>query len=118
MKTKHTPGPWIVKVHDKGTYFTEVEVWHENYGRLAIMPDNTSIWNSDKNEEAAKDALEQTIYNAHLMAAAPELLDALEYAHTILKGLADGGWYPTKMLVENGGQGFEPIVNAIKKATE
>ncbi|KKL79382.1 hypothetical protein LCGC14_2015350, partial [marine sediment metagenome] len=38
---------------------------------------NTSIWNSEKNEEAAKEALDQTIANAKVMVAGPELFDAL-----------------------------------------
>ncbi len=77
MKTKHTRGPWEIKIHDKGIYFTEVEVWHKNYSLLARMPDITSIWNSDKNEVVAKIQLELTIANAKVMAAGPELLDAL-----------------------------------------
>ena len=74
MKTKHTPGPWEVRIHDKGLYFSEVEIWNENYGLIARMSDNTSIWNFDKNEKAAKEALDKTIADANIMAAAPDLL--------------------------------------------
>lgn len=79
MKTKRTPGPWEVKVHDKGPYFTEVEVWHENYGLIARMPDNTSIWNSEKKEDVALEILATTKANAKIMATAPEMLERLEY---------------------------------------
>ena len=77
MKTKHTPIPWEVRIHDKGPYFSEVEIWHENYGLLARMPDNSSIWYSDKNEEVAQEALDRNIANATIMAATLELLEAL-----------------------------------------
>lgn len=78
MKTKHTPRPWEVRVHDKGPYFSEVEIWHENYGLIARMPDNSSIWYSDKNEEVAQEALDRNIANATIMAATLELLEALQ----------------------------------------
>ena len=85
MKTKHTPGPWEIKVHDKGPYFSEVEIWHENYGLLAHMPDNSSIWNSEKKEAVALEALNKNIANATLMAAAPELLEALEAVYALIE---------------------------------
>jgi len=106
MKTKHTPGPWEIKIHDKGPYFTEVEVWHQNYGRIAIMPDNTSIWNSDKNEAAAKAALSETIANAKLIAAAPELLEACRIA------LRCSGLLDPRFQVH-----YKVVKDAIKKAT-
>ena len=95
MKAKHTPGPWEVRIHDKGPYFTEVEIWHQNYGLLTRMPDNTSIWNSDKNEVAAKEALEQTIANATLMAVAPEMLGVCQLvleSHTDGPYITAGKW--------------------------
>ena len=105
MKTKHTPKPWEIKIHDKGPYFTEVEVWHQNYGRLAIMQDNTSIWNSEKNEEVAKEALDQTIANAKVMVAGPELFGACKM---VLEELYFGGdWKNAKKI----------LGEAIQKAT-
>lgn len=84
MTAKHTPLPWEVRIHDKGPYFTKVEIWHQNYGCLAIMSDNTSIWNSDKNETIALEALNQTIANAKVMVAGPELLKALEVIRDLI----------------------------------
>ena len=56
--------------------------------------------------------------NAKLMAAAPELLSACQWAVDQLKRLADEGKYPEFMLSENGGQGMMPLILAIKNATE
>ena len=108
MKTKFTRGPWEVRIHDKGIYFTEVEVWHQNYGRLAIMPDITSIWNSDKNEAVAKIQLELTIANATVMAAAPEMLNALIGTTQALELFADG---------QNVSSEIAEAKEVIKKAT-
>ncbi len=102
---KHTPGPWEIRIHNKGSYFTEVEVWHQNYGRLAIMQDNTSIWNSEKKEDVAKEALDQAIANAQLIAAAPDMLAACQM---VLEELCFGGdWENAKKI----------LGKAIKKAT-
>ena len=89
MKTKHTPGPWVSKVHNKGPYFSEVEVWHENYGLLARMSDNSSIWNSEKKEDVAIDALNQNKANAVLMAASPDMLAELINQRQRLKEMLD-----------------------------
>lgn len=102
MKTKYTPKGWHVKVHDKGPYFSEVEIWHENYGLLARMPDNSSIWNSEKKEDVALEALNQNITNAKLIAAAPELLEACEKAfiHLDVAGIEKGLQYDLKAAIE------------------
>ena len=78
MKTKHTPGPYEVRIHDKGPYFTEVEIWHQNYGLIARMPDHTSMWYSEKDEAVAIKALDKIIATAHVLAASTEMLEALQ----------------------------------------
>ena len=57
--TKHTPGPWQI-------------VSHSTAGQVAIATQGPmpSVYCIGKDKEA----------NAHLIAAAPELLDALEHA--------------------------------------
>lgn len=63
MTAQHTPGPWL----NKGSGLVEnQDVLIEIYGG---------------NREA----------NAHLIAAAPELLKALEHAHALITALKDGG---------------------------
>lgn len=106
MKAKHIPGPYEVRVHDRGPYFSEVEIWHQNYGLIARMPDNTSIWNSDKNEEAALEALNRTVATATIIAAAPELLEACRVA------LKCSGLLDPRFQVH-----FKTVKEAIKKAT-
>jgi len=70
--TKHTPGPWRC----------EVEKWEEvwsvredvaNYGFVAVLKGG-GHWVDKVQLEA----------NAHLIAAAPELLEALERTHEVL----------------------------------
>ncbi len=111
---KHTPGPWEIKIHDEGSYFTEVEVWHQNYGRLAIMQDNTSIWNSEKKEDVAKEALDQTIANANLMVAAPIMFDALR---AVKNTLLDAMKIDSTRNVHSPVALLDLVQNAIKKAT-
>ncbi len=60
---------------------------------------------------------EQYKANAKLCAAAPELLKACEWAIKQFEILADKGLYPEHMLHNNGGVGYMPIIEAIKKAT-
>lgn len=105
MKAKHTPGPWESRVHDKGPYFSEVEIWHENYGLIARMPDNTSIWNSEKKEDVALEILATTKANAKVMAASTELLEACQAVMSCERGV----YLPAEVVVKLG--------NAIKKAT-
>jgi hypothetical protein len=80
MSAKHTPGPW-----DSSTY--EVEA---NDGTLIC---NMSGW---KSPEASK-------ANARLIAAAPELLEALKNIYDLLE---DGHWQETKRRI------FELIAKA------
>ena len=54
---------------------------------MAIMPDNTSIWNSEKKEDVALEILGTTKANAKLIAAGPELLSACNFA---LQGIIHG----------------------------
>ena len=48
---------------------------------------------------------------------ADELLEACKWAKDQFKKLADQGKYPDFVLIENGGDGLMPLVNAIKTAT-
>ncbi len=74
MRPKHTPGPWVIngdEIHDRKMHRDEHGAWiGDRPNRIVtidyIMPEETA------------DA------NAALIAAAPELLEALEWAVTAL----------------------------------
>lgn len=61
MTTKHTPGPWHYAECQMGTPFVDTESVGDLFA--AALP------------------LDEQIANAHLIAAAPDLLEALEAAH-------------------------------------
>lgn len=121
---KHTPGPWKVRKVPAGNWFIEAELKHNKgevmsqifvvpkvpYLRSAALKKGIvtvemaySSWYqfemSDWNEEAWEG-------NAHLMAAAPDLLVACEKMESFINNLPDGGDYE---LVEEAQQ-------AIRKA--
>jgi len=55
-------------------------------------------------------------YNANLIAAAPELYDALEYARSLIMESLETGLSPKGIFAVNGGKGLAPIDNALAKA--
>ena len=71
-QSAHTPGPWHIRSHgsEKGAYipiYNEEGLWiAEAMGRSGLLESRVG---PDKNEEIA--------FNAALIAAAPDLLDAL-----------------------------------------
>ena len=88
METKHTPGPWAY--HNTPTPFIHVAA-----GGLPICQIYTST--------AHGQSMGEQFANAHLIAAAPELLEALQFVMT-----ASG---------EQLGTAFEQAQAAIAKAT-
>lgn len=72
MKPKHTPGPWKVEQHGNKEFptCTEFEIWNQNTHVTTI-------------HEHVED-IRIDIANANLIAAAPELLEALEMARAIV----------------------------------
>ena len=101
MKTneKHTRGAWRVA----------------NRNRKAIVSDTNDglVLTIGYAEMSNHINEEEVVGNARLMAAAPELLLACEWALEQFEILANAGKYPEHMLRQNGGQGFIPLVNAI-----
>jgi len=95
MKTKHTPGTW--HAHDG-------QIYPEETGKtLALIPH----FDAENKEQEA---------NALLIAAAPEMAEALLKAYNCFKRLASEGNYPSFMLAENGGDGFKFMGDALLKA--
>jgi len=68
-QSKHTPGPWHLKILI-GDTFVAADESPENGGDIICNPP----------ESCAKSSLAYWKANAHLIAAAPELLEALQYA--------------------------------------
>ena len=66
MHTKHTPGPWHVDPSEQNTHLTSVFHGEENRGYLP-RPWNVAICTGP-----------QSLANARLIAAAPDMLAALE----------------------------------------
>lgn len=56
MTTKHTPGPWHLSA-------AKDCIWHQDHGRICTPPNHAQVWNWEQ--------------NARLIAAAPDLLEAL-----------------------------------------
>jgi hypothetical protein len=102
--TNHTPGPWGISYDDlsiddsqmKAVWLTCEDYTYANIGQLYIRAD-------EKEEDTA---------NANLIAAAPELLEALEYA--VSKYGKEGG--PWNVPGDAGGW-LDRSRKAIAKAT-
>lgn len=68
-RAQHTPGPWFL--HSDGT----IRVQQERPGAYAEPLCYASPWREESYQ--GDDATDETMANGRLMAAAPELLDAL-----------------------------------------
>lgn len=96
METKYTKGPWVVEKSDHigavnvsfGFFNGYIEIWYHH---------------------GAKGTIDEAHANARLIAAAPELLEALVNARTSM--LKSGINYDNAEI-------YNKINNAIKKATE
>ena len=71
MSNKHTPGPWFAEDLIEGTDQEFIGVSSDNVNNIA------DVWAIDTTQE-------QCQANARLIAAAPELLEALRSAHHML----------------------------------
>lgn len=94
METKHTPGPWKAVKLDEYTVVIKTD---RNHTHECIHIADAHIMSGN-------------LANAKLIAAAPELLDALQMAQRLLK-LKIGDLY-------NKWPEYNVIESAIKKATE
>ena len=73
-QTQHTPGPWTCRIDDEGFNVFQDAPKHPGNGDHIMC-----IAGNDESEA-----------NARLIAAAPELLEALKSMHGILKVAAEG----------------------------
>ena len=68
MSTQHTPGPWWVSA-------AKDCVWHADHGRICTPPNHAQVWNWEP--------------NARLIAAAPDMYEALKTAPLTLHTFRD-----------------------------
>jgi len=70
MTTKHTPGPWFIRVQDTGFLIDSPKTQEQPHGRVATVAQYSYEWAGPMRAEA--------LANARLIVAAPDLLSALE----------------------------------------
>lgn len=98
MKSKHTPGPWSIDYEDWGKpNYRQIDA--PTHGALAEV-----VWRMEGDCRENKNSPEREA-NAHLIAAAPELLEALEalepYLDSLLCYASTMGEYEPNKLVFN-----------------
>jgi hypothetical protein len=85
MNTKHTPGPWTAKeLHANYSGFVVLAENRPRKGYMARVDDKSGVFS-----EA----------DARLIAAAPELLDALKHCRDIFQNLGHG--YSVEKTIDN-----------------
>jgi hypothetical protein len=112
-ETKHTHGPWVViesAVIETGVMALNIVSKKDAESAYGVKNLICSVSTLDL-------VTEQDEANAKLVACAPDLLEACNWALQQFKRLSEEGKYPEHLLAENGGNGFMPLVTAIKKAT-
>lgn len=92
MKTKHTPGPWAFREGSEPHY-------------------QALVYNEENGEDVAITYHDDGATNAKLIAAAPELLEAAEWALTELRE-------PEHSTADTIHETIQKLQQAIKKATE
>jgi hypothetical protein len=88
MDTKHTPGPWIVSGARRRGY--EAEVIVETNPNPKAMSAITICDVPNPTNLVVDDATAQA--NARLIAAAPDLLEALKHAYALMQALEGSMW--------------------------
>lgn len=92
-ETKFTPGPWLVEefggdvaMGDDGTEFiTSMPILSAARNRAGGRETIATAWGSEGDDPLCSLTNESTTANAHLIAAAPDLYEALAYARRFLK---------------------------------
>jgi len=97
MEIKHTPGPWTVDNEDGRTIYSAIG------SEIAV----TSLRPKEVMDDGS--LLNRKVYNAKLIAAAPDMLDALITAKDAIDDLMD--------IADGYDKDLEKVLAAIKKAT-
>ena len=104
MDTKHTPGPWVAREYDGRIYIDTIE----GLFRPGYMATGVLSFDARGNEA-----------NARLIAAAPDLLEALKVAERALNAMGDhiNGMNAEEGISDEVNPAFESVRTAIAKAT-
>ena len=95
----HTPGPWITEALPADPYIVYAGGTHGNGERRYVCKTANGFFGCD-----------ESIANAHLVAAAPELLAALKLAEPYLRAVRAAGF------IEHIGNDLATVQAAIAKA--
>jgi hypothetical protein len=93
--SRHTPGPWI-------GFNNGFKIWVRSEGNLTIAPQYIADLSGQSDKEKAW-------ADAQLMAAAPDLLEALKELVDLVEGVRDGSYKPDSFTCQ-------PALAAIAKA--
>jgi len=106
MKTKHTPGPWFARIED-------IELGSHVSISNGKTWDIKNLWIGEANgSNVGPENIKETIANANLMAASPELLEALVLCVEQFKDII-GSTENKKDAIA-----IKKAIKAIKKATK
>jgi hypothetical protein len=81
MNAKHTPGPWTVAEYEDEAYIVDRD-GHSAQGITSVRLSGAGMNYSE------------ALANAHLVAASPDLLEALEELSDLMQGVIDGDYKP------------------------
>lgn len=84
--TKHTPGPWEVNYRED---VPTIAIWSCRYGTISPI---CRIWYAPEGAPPKREIRETDKANAHLIAAAPELLEACKAALPMCKAHGANGF--------------------------
>lgn len=112
-----TPGPWGWYVHDRS-----LATLCGGGGSDPLMQHVLDSSPCQSCQDRAEDwewgrCTTPRLANARLIAAAPDLLAALQYAQRLIVDAIHRGLCPPLLMTIHGGHGTEPIDRAIAKAT-
>ena len=101
MKTKHTPGSWMAYVWEE----TGTDLWHiRSVKTFTDLIATVYRWMGCINKREAE-------ANAKLIAAAPELLEAIQYYFDVLEEVRGETW------ADKPDHVLKKFLEAVKKAT-
>ncbi|CAB4156064.1 hypothetical protein UFOVP673_37 [uncultured Caudovirales phage] len=106
--SKHTPGPWSIFTDDKHKHNAGIEAENFSIVTIGYFDETPGIDDSGVKGNTEEEALA----NAHLIAAAPDLLEALEKCAAVIGAPQEGHWATD----DEVNDAYDSAVAAINKA--